>query len=94
VLDQGWDRDALLAAAQSIRGLVLQAPSEQRRHKLSLEIRPGAERSCAEFGEAVAELRLALDATRVPHELIVSSGCDVDILPRGANKGAALAQLL
>jgi hypothetical protein len=94
VLDHGWDRAALAAVAARIPNLALQASSEQRPHKISLSIANAATVSCEAFGEAVAALRLALDATRLPHELVVSSGVDVDILPRGANKGAALAMLL
>ena len=93
VLEQGWQRDALLSAACCARGLTLQEPSEQRRHKISLRSRvPGG---CAGADAAVEDLRTRLDATGAPYDLISSSGClDVDILPRGANKGAALHFIL
>jgi hypothetical protein len=92
-LEEGWQRDALLAAACGARGLTLQEPSEQRRHKLSLRSRsPGG---CAGADAAVDELKKRLDATGAPYDLVVSSGClDVDVLPRGANKGAALRFIL
>ena len=93
VLEQGWQRDALLSAACCARGLTLQEPSEQRRHKISLRSRvPGG---CAGADAAVEDLRARLDATGAPYDLIASSGClDVDVLPRGANKGAALHFIL
>ena len=92
-LEEGWQRDALLAAACGARGLTLQEPSEQRRHKLSLRARtPGG---CAGADAAVADLKARLDATGAPYDLVPSSGClDVDVLPRGANKGAALRFIL
>jgi hypothetical protein len=94
VLDRGWDRAALVAVAARIPNLALQVSTEQRPHKVSLSISDPATVSCEAFNDAVAALRVALEATGIPHELIVSSGVDVDILPRGANKGAALAMLL
>ena len=93
VLEREWQRDALLSAACCARGLALQEPSEQRRHKISLRARvPGG---CAGADAAVEDLRKRLDATGAPYDLVVSSGCqDVDVLPRGANKGAALHFIL
>ena len=73
-------------------GLVLQEKSEQRAHKISLKARNPDDAPL--FGASVADLRLRLDRTGVPYELVVSSGVDVDILPCGANKGAALNTLL
>ena len=50
---------------------------------------------CAGADAAVDELKKRLDATGAPYDLVVSSGClDVDVLPRGANKGAALRFIL
>ncbi len=77
-----------------MRGLELQAPSEQRPHKLSLQAAGGAASDAAAFGSAVAELHLALERTGARHKVVVSSGRDVDILPPQADKGAALRCLL
>lgn len=89
-LEAGWQRDALLAAACGARGLTLQEPSEQRRHKLSLRSRtPGGDVA------AIADLTARLDATGASYDLVASSGgVDVDVLPVGANKGAALRFIL
>ena len=92
ILDRGWNRDALLTAVFAVPGLVLQEKSEQRAHKISLKARNPEDAPL--FGASVADLRQRLDRTGVPYELVVSSGVDVDILPCGANKGAALNTLL
>lgn len=91
-LDAGWRRADLLSAAASVPGLELQQPSEQRPHKVSLRLRqPGAG---AAADTTLGALRAALAATGAPHALIYSSSRDVDILPAGASKGAALGALL
>ena len=92
-LQQGWDRSTLQKAALAVVkqrcGLNEQPESEQRPHKISFEVAPGADADAV-----VARLKDALCATNKAHSLIFSAGKDVDILPRGASKGAAVIVLI
>ncbi|KAG2496400.1 hypothetical protein HYH03_005627 [Edaphochlamys debaryana] len=86
LLDRGWDRGRVEALAAAVA-------SEQRRHKLSyhLDLPRGA------GGEAEAvlgKLKDSLKAEGLQVKVVYSGGRDVDLLARGAGKGAALAFLL
>ncbi|MEW5314087.1 MAG: hypothetical protein WDW38_005609 [Sanguina aurantia] len=96
MLDQGWDRDAVLTVARKFEGrLKQQDSSEQRRHKLSyilsLEAPASGEEALSGTGEEVLErLRLALAEAGLAAKVVYSGGADVDILAMGAGKGRAL----
>lgn len=68
-----------------------QAPSEQRRHKLSYRL----QHSSPEDAEAVlCRLRHGLASAGLEAKVVHSGGVDVDILAHGAGKGSALEFLL
>lgn len=86
----GWNHAQLWSAASAAgSGLVMQASSEQRPHKISLELEADADADVA-----LARLNESLSATGVPYSVIYSSSKDVDVLPLGASKGAALRSLI
>lgn len=83
-----WKREQIESLAKSVKGLVLQQPSEQRPHKVSFHAPEG------EAGiKAVAKLRALLDTNRLTEDvakIVYSGGKDVDVLAGGAGKGRAL----
>eukprot|EP00884_Botryococcus_braunii_P008077 jgi/Botrbrau1/17270/Bobra.0015s0028.1 len=92
-LDVGWDRDAALAAAAAFPELRLQAPTEQRPHKISYHLDvEGLKGGKAE--DLIASLEQKLKEAGVSAKVIYSGKVDVDILPAGASKGKGLEFLL
>ncbi|KAK9823869.1 hypothetical protein WJX72_006056 [[Myrmecia] bisecta] len=89
-LDQGWNREAALAAAASIPELKAQAESEQRPHKLSYHLSTKGDAA----KQAISQLEAKLADAGVKAKVIYSGGVDVDILPFNASKGDGLKFLL
>lgn len=86
-LAYGWSPERVRAALSRFSQLQLQPDEFQSPLKVSYHAR--------RLRPAQLEwLRSALRAQRVHAELIYSSDRDLDVLPRGANKGAAAAYLL
>ncbi len=83
-LTAGWDRDRVTAITAHFADLVLQAETEQSAFKVSFFLTE----------EAAIELLPQLDhlfkQQGLDVQLIYSSGRDLDVLPRHANKGSAL----
>lgn len=86
-LSAGWDRDQVVAIAQSFAALTPQAASEQTQFKVSYTIDAAAAKT------VLPQLEAALQEAQLDTQLIYSSDQDLDILPRRGNKGAAVAFL-
>jgi sucrose-6-phosphatase len=80
----GWDRAAILAITQTLPDLVPQTSSEQNPFKVSFFLTPTA------AATLLPALELHLQQQHLSAQLIYSSDKDLDILPLGANKGAAM----
>eukprot|EP00887_Chlorella_sp_A99_P002358 scaffold10.g2358.t1 len=87
-MNKGWDREAAARIAAELPELELQAPSEQRSHKISYKL------SVADPEAVLSRLRERLAGAGLDTNVIYSGGVDVDILPSGASKGKALSFLL
>uniref|UniRef100_A0A0D6R5C2 Sucrose-phosphatase n=1 Tax=Araucaria cunninghamii TaxID=56994 RepID=A0A0D6R5C2_ARACU len=87
-LNQGWDRGIVVEEASKFPQLRFQVETEQRPHKVSFYI----EKSSAP--EVINKLSKQLDERQLDVKIIYSGGIDLDILPKGAGKGQALAYLL
>ncbi|CAN6440005.1 unnamed protein product [Victoria cruziana] len=88
VLNQKWDKEIVIDEASHISYLKFQSPTEQRPHKVSFYV----EKEHAQ--EAIATLSKKLKDRGLDVKIIYSGGIDLDILPKGAGKGQALAYLL
>ncbi|MCF3643298.1 HAD family hydrolase [Rhizobium sp. TRM95111] len=86
VLGKPFDRDALMRVMQRIDGIRLQADEYQHQHKSSWHLHGAGDETIADIETRLAEA--GLDA-----KLVYSSGRDLDVLPRAADKGAALVWL-
>ncbi|KAL3678474.1 hypothetical protein R1sor_021430 [Riccia sorocarpa] len=87
-LNDGWNRDLVLRECHNFPALKSQEESEQRLHKVSFYI----EKDLA--SEVVGDLTKRLEDLGLKVKLIYSGGYALDILPRRAGKGEALAYLL
>lgn len=87
LLSQNWDRDLVVAIAAHFADLTAQPDSEQRPFKVSYFLTEAA------AGEVIPQLDALLQARGLDVQLIYSGGLDLDILPRQANKGKAMAFL-
>jgi sucrose-6F-phosphate phosphohydrolase len=83
ILSRGWDREKVMAIAGEFAFLAPQPAAEQNEWKVSYFFDPAAE-----YG-AIEDLKNALQETKIPAQVIFSSGRDVDILPSASNKGNA-----
>lgn len=83
-LSQRWERDLVLATAAHFADLIPQPESEQRPFKVSYYLTQEAAL------EVLPQLEAALQARGLEIKLIYSSGKDLDILPRHADKGEAM----
>lgn len=83
-LSVGWDRDAVFAVTAHFSDLVLQPETEQCPFKISFFLTKEA------AVDVLPELESLLEQRGLDVQLIYSSGKDLDILPRHANKGAAM----
>jgi sucrose-6-phosphatase len=86
-LSQGWDRDEIVAATAHFADLTPQPDTEQRPFKVSFFLTEEA----AE--EVLPQLEALLKQRELDCKFIYSSGIDLDILPRKADKGAAVTFL-
>jgi sucrose-6-phosphatase len=86
-LSQNWNRDQVVATAAHFADLSPQPNSEQRPFKVSFFLPEAAAAS------VIPELEALLKARELEVQLIYSGGLDLDILPRRANKGQAMAFL-
>eukprot|EP00245_Coleochaete_scutata_P012004 TRINITY_DN4561_c0_g1_i1.p1 TRINITY_DN4561_c0_g1~~TRINITY_DN4561_c0_g1_i1.p1 ORF type:complete len:428 (+),score=80.60 TRINITY_DN4561_c0_g1_i1:97-1284(+) len=88
LLNEGWDRLAVLQAAKEFPQLQLQQDSEQRPHKVSFHVPKDKAQ------EAVDGLTASLTSQQLKFKIIYSGGLDLDVLPERAGKGSALSYLL
>lgn len=84
-LAQGWNRDQVATSAARFVDLTPQPDSEQRPFKVSYFL---SEQAAV---EVIPDLAALLDEQGLNVQVIFSGGKDLDILPRQANKGRAMA---
>lgn len=78
-----WMPEKIEEIAASVKGMTKQPlPLENRRSYFVDDSQP------------VKELQSKLHNFNIPHKLIFSGGCDVDVLPPGSGKGQALEYIL
>ncbi|XP_057426697.1 sucrose-phosphatase 1-like [Lotus japonicus] len=87
VLNQKWDKDIVIEETSKFPELTRQAETEQRPHKVSFYVKKDKAQQVTESLSKILEER-GLDV-----KIIYSGGVDLDILPKGAGKGQALAYL-
>ncbi|XP_022150700.1 sucrose-phosphatase 1-like [Momordica charantia] len=87
-LNQNWNRDVVLEEVLKFPELKPQPETEQRPHKVSFYIDKD------EAPKVVNALSECLEKRGLDVKVIYSSGIALDILPKGAGKGGALAYLL
>ncbi len=87
LLSEGWNRETIATLAAAFPALQPQPDTEQNPWKLSFLL----EVATPELVLAALERQFA--AANLAAQIVFSSGCDVDILPTGANKGNATAYL-
>ncbi|MGI0486203.1 sucrose-phosphate phosphatase [Pantanalinema rosaneae CENA516] len=85
ILSQAWDREQIVATTAHIADLTPQAETEQRPFKVSYFLSPSA------AIEVIPRLETLLAKQGLEVQLIYSGSQDLDILPRRANKGMAMA---
>lgn len=83
-LSQRWERDLVVSTAAHFADLIPQPESEQRPFKVSYYLTQEAAVA------ALPQLEAALQTRGLEIKLIYSSGKDLDILPRHADKGEAM----
>ncbi|KAK7268148.1 hypothetical protein RIF29_20835 [Crotalaria pallida] len=88
VLNQKWNKDIVIQETSKFPELTRQAETEQRPHKVSFYV----EKEKAQA--VISALSKILEERGLDVKLIYSGGIDLDILPKGAGKGQALAYLL
>ncbi|KAL2327321.1 hypothetical protein Fmac_020748 [Flemingia macrophylla] len=87
-LSQKWNKDIVLKETSKFPELKRQAETEQRPHKVSFYVEK-------EKAQRVTEaLSKVLAGRGLDVKIIYSGGIDLDVLPKGAGKGQALAYLL
>ncbi|KAK7278768.1 hypothetical protein RJT34_23804 [Clitoria ternatea] len=87
-LNKKWDQNIVMEETSKFPELKPQAETEQRSHKVSFYVEKEKAKQVTEALSKVLEGR-GLDV-----KIIYSGGIDLDILPKGAGKGQALAYLL
>jgi sucrose-6-phosphatase len=83
-LSPEWDRDLVAATAAHFADLLPQPDSEQRPFKVSYFLTEDA------AIEVLPRLEILLQERGLNIRLVYSSGKDLDILPKGGNKGLAM----
>ncbi|XP_022765605.1 sucrose-phosphatase 2-like isoform X1 [Durio zibethinus] len=87
-LNLNWDRDIVIQETAKFPQLIPQSDTEQRPHKVSFFLEKP---KSLEVIKALAE---RLDKRWLDVKIIYSNGTALDVLPKGAGKGQALAYLL
>ncbi|XP_075512944.1 sucrose-phosphatase 2-like [Primulina tabacum] len=87
-LNHKWDRNIVSEETKKFSELKLQSETEQRLHKVSFYVQKD------KVQEIMKALSMRLEERGLDVKIIYSGGIDLDILPRGAGKGQALAYLL
>eukprot|EP00899_Mesostigma_viride_P016375 jgi/Mesvir1/24739/Mv22002-RA.1 len=88
ILDEGWDRAAVVDITRGFPELKMQEESEQRPHKVSFHI-------CPEDAERVMpQLEARLREKGLAAKLVYSGSLDLDVMPTAAGKGQALAFIM
>ncbi|XP_027363601.1 sucrose-phosphatase 1-like [Abrus precatorius] len=87
-LNQKWDKKIVIEETSKFPELKPQAETEQRPHKVSFYVEKDKAKKVTEALSKILQGR-GLDV-----KIIYSGGIDLDILPKGAGKGQALAYLL
>ncbi|KAI4300610.1 hypothetical protein L6164_033966 [Bauhinia variegata] len=87
-LNQKWDRNIVMEEASKFPELTRQAETEQRAHKVSFYVKKD------HAPQVIEALSKSLEKRGLDVKIIYSGGIDLDILPKGAGKGQALAYLL
>ncbi|XP_059649315.1 sucrose-phosphatase 2-like isoform X2 [Cornus florida] len=87
-LNQKWDRNIVTEETAKFPELTFQSETEQRPHKVSFFV--GKEKAL----KIIKALSESLVKRGLEVKIIYSGGIALDILPRGAGKGCALAYLL
>ncbi|RDX67899.1 Sucrose-phosphatase 1, partial [Mucuna pruriens] len=87
-LNQKWNKDIVTEESSKFPELKRQAETEQRQHKVSFYVEKDKAQRVTEALSKVLEGR-GLDV-----KIVYSGGIDLDVLPKGAGKGQALAYLL
>ncbi|XP_020233132.1 sucrose-phosphatase 1 [Cajanus cajan] len=87
-LNQKWNKDIVIEETSKFPELKRQAETEQRPHKVSFYVEKEKAKHVTEALSKVLAGR-GLDV-----KIIYSGGIDLDVLPKGAGKGQALAYLL
>ncbi|HEX5049935.1 MAG TPA: HAD-IIB family hydrolase [Gammaproteobacteria bacterium] len=85
-IDYRWERERLLRAVQDLPGLVPQAQTEQRRHKISFDVDLAR-------APSVREIRRRLRRNDLHANVVFSHGTYLDFLPLRASKGTAIRYL-
>jgi sucrose-phosphate synthase len=85
-IDYRWERERLLRCVRELPGLVPQAQTEQRRHKISFDL---------DLAKAlpVREIRRHLRRHDLHANVVLSHGKHLDLLPLRASKGTAIRYL-
>ncbi|KAL4277914.1 hypothetical protein GQ457_03G028400 [Hibiscus cannabinus] len=87
-LNLNWDKDIIIQETAKFPQLIPQSDTEQRPHKVSFFLEK------SNSSEVIKALSERLEKLKLDVKIIYSNGTALDVLPKGAGKGQALAYLL